>query len=138
MKTILMVVFACLIGANTLHAEKYNSFLDANINISIKAKKEVFELGENIEGKIRIQKAFSKGGSNNFVIKMIHNGKDFKKFKTYINHLFFGETLMTFKSFGIPDIGKEATNLGDWTIVIYPLGTDPDKAASVSFKIIEK
>ncbi len=134
-KFILIMVFF-ISQANSVFAQQRREFFSTTGKVSIEPAKETFEVGETLEGKIKIENMYANGIPSVFIIRIFHEHKEVNRLTTSIPHVPFGEMTTSFKSFGIPAFNLDPSSIGTWRIVIFLQNTDESKAPSATIKIV--
>lgn len=131
-----LVVGVFLIMMSVGMADQRSSFFTSSGSVKIEPSKEVFEVGEPLDGKIKIENVYANGIPVVFIIKLFHEDKQVNVLTTSIPHVPFGEMTTTFKSFGIPTFNSDPSSVGKWKIVIFLQDDDENKAQSTNIEII--
>jgi hypothetical protein len=135
-KIFFLVLVVFLLPAVCLWASQYRSGTHSPITLKIKLKKDTFEVGEPIDGKIEIQSTLAGGFPVVFNIKLYHDKALFSDLKTEFKRIHFGRTVFSFKDFGIPPFNDSPASQGEWNLSINQQDMDVSHARWVTIQII--
>ncbi len=132
------ILFVFVLSATMLALSNANA---ANIHaqpisLTIDLQKNVFEVGEPIEGTISVRNSYAATIPAGFNIKIFHDGTFVSQSFTTV-HIPLGTTKFSFKKFGIPIFNVDPSAQGEWHISIVQRGQNPAPAQEVTLHIMK-
>ena len=99
-------------------------------------KKDTYQVGEPIDGKIVVRNTMAGDFPVIFNIKLYHAEELFAEYNTELKRAYFGTTEYSFKNFGIPPFNDSPAAEGEWKVGILQQGLDASNAQWVTIHII--
>ncbi len=135
---LLVPLFFFLFNAYCIAQDLYSSGMSSPLTVKIKMNKDVFKVGEDVEGNIKLRNTYANGIPAIFVITLFHEGKKISSIETFIKHVPLGETDFSFKTFGIPIFNDTSDSEGDWSIIVLQKDLDESYAQKSNVHIVPR
>lgn len=102
--------------------------------VEIKLSKDIYALGEPLEGEIIVENTYPATIPVTFLMEMHHEGK--LKYSSRVNSpLLTGKQEFSFKTFAIPPAIEDSNLTGSWSIIIKQAGQE--ESARIEFTVLE-
>ena len=134
-------LFLCslfLICSSAAQAKKLNTLSDnySHISVTIKMKKNVFKVGEPIEGDFVLENDYPATLPAVFNVKLYRGNTLITSRTTAIKTIPTGKTEFSFKSFAIPQFNRRPESQGVWRLTILQQNVLPSETQEVTIEII--
>lgn len=110
--------------------------LSTFVTVKINLKKQVYTAGEPLEGNVTLTNRTSAVLPATFEVRLFQDGRQKYLTITEVKTIYPGNTDLSFKSMGVPEIHTSSEAAGKWRMVIKQMNVGEEYAVSAEFEIV--